>query len=216
LLLKGELVRIEDAPGHSALSGPHSALTVVQDRIKPAPASRARFVEACEQAYHFGKGRLTVFEIQSPASIRNPQPFSNRLHCAPCDIEYPDPSPALFSFNHPLGACPTCKGFGRTITIDYDLAVPDRSLTLAGGAVKPWRTGTGAEAQSLADQMSGMLLAFARQGDPNHAGFPHWSPYTLEQRETMVFDLVARLENDPRGGERKLYQRAPFIQRGTM
>ena len=78
------------------------------------------------------------------------------------------------------------------------------------------RTGTGAEAQSLADQMSGMLLAFARQGDPNHAGFPHWSPYTLEQRETMVFDLVPRLENDPRGGERKLYQRAPFIQRGTF
>ncbi len=78
------------------------------------------------------------------------------------------------------------------------------------------RTGMGADAQRLADQMSGMLLAFARHGNPNHADFPHWSPYTLEQRGTMVFDLVPRLENDPRGGERKLYQRAPFIQRGTM
>jgi para-nitrobenzyl esterase len=78
------------------------------------------------------------------------------------------------------------------------------------------RTGTGADAQRLAEQMSGMLLALARQGDPNHAGIPHWAPYSLQRRETMLFDLPPHLENDPRGGERKLYERAPFIQRGTM
>ncbi|MGC3958219.1 MAG: excinuclease ABC subunit UvrA [Verrucomicrobiota bacterium] len=124
---------------------------MIQDRLKLAPAVRARFVEACEQAYHFGKGKLAVHELDPTASsfiIRHSSLFSNRLHCAKCDIEYPDASSALFSFNHPLGACPTCKGFGRTITIDYDLAVPDRSLTLSQGAVKPWRTGTGAESQA--------------------------------------------------------------------
>jgi para-nitrobenzyl esterase len=77
-------------------------------------------------------------------------------------------------------------------------------------------TGTGAQAQQVAGQMSQALLAFARRGDPNHAGLPQWRPYTLEARETMVFDSRSRMENDPRGGERKLYQRAPFIQRGTM
>jgi excinuclease ABC subunit A len=148
LLLNGEPVRIEDALSHSALRTPHSALTVVQDRVKLAPATRARFVEACEQAYHFGKGKLIIWEIHPPSSILHPRAFSNRLHCATCDIEYPDVSPALFSFNHPLGACPTCKGFGRTITIDYELALPDRSLTLAQGAVKPWRTGMSAECQT--------------------------------------------------------------------
>lgn len=146
LLLKGAVVRLEEAPSHLAPRTSH--LTVIQDRLKLAPAARARFVEACEQAYHFGKGKLTTWEIHPQSSILNPRLFSNRLHCAKCDIEYPDASPALFSFNHPLGACPTCKGFGRTITIDYELAVPDRSLTLAQGAVKPWRTGMSAECQT--------------------------------------------------------------------
>ena len=78
------------------------------------------------------------------------------------------------------------------------------------------RTGDGVDAQALADAMSDALLAFARRGDPNHRGLPAWTPYSLERRETMVFDVRSRLEDDPRGGERRLYQRAPFIQRGTF
>jgi para-nitrobenzyl esterase len=77
------------------------------------------------------------------------------------------------------------------------------------------RTGDGVEAQALAEQMSGVLIALARHGNPNHASIPQWMPYGLERRETMVFDVEPRLEHDPRGGERMLYQRAPFIQRGT-
>jgi len=149
LLLKGAVIRLDEAGSHL---GPHpSHLTVIQDRLKLTPAARARFVEACEQAYHFGKGKLAIQDLDSTNSsfvIRHSSLFSSRLHCATCNLEYSDPSPALFSFNHPLGACPTCKGFGRTITIDYDLAIPDRSLTLAQGAVKPWRTGFSAECQS--------------------------------------------------------------------
>ncbi len=149
LLLQGEIIRIEDALNHSALPTPHSALTIVQDRLKLTPANRARFVEACEQAYRFGKGKLAIHELDARLSaIGRRLLFSNRLHCAQCDLEYSEPTAALFSFNHPLGACPTCKGFGRTITIDYDLAIPDRSLTLAQGAVKPWRSGFSAECQS--------------------------------------------------------------------
>ncbi len=151
LLLQGEIIRIEDALNHSALRTSQSALTVIQDRFKLAPASRPRFVEACEQAYHFGKGKLAIHELDPAiphSALRTAHLFSNRLHCAQCDLEYSEPTAALFSFNHPLGACPTCKGFGRTITIDYDLAIPDRSLTLAQGAVKPWRSGFSAECQS--------------------------------------------------------------------
>ena len=78
------------------------------------------------------------------------------------------------------------------------------------------RTGDSAEAQKIADQMSDALIALARTGSPAHAGLPAWKSYSLEQRETMVFDAPPRLENDPRGGERRLYQQAPFMQRGTF
>ncbi len=125
------------------------SLSIVQDRIRIEPDSRARFVEACEQAYHFGKGRLNIIladdQRQFPES--NTIPFSNKYHCAECDRDFREPSPALFSFNHPLGACPTCRGFGRVISLDYESAIPDHSLSLAEGAVKPWRTGVSAECQ---------------------------------------------------------------------
>ncbi len=144
LLIGQELVRIEDAL--AALRGRRpAAFTVVQDRLRAAPSNRQRFVEACEQAYHFGHGTLWVRIIGCPGG--GAWPFSMRRHCAVCDIDYREPTPALFSFNHPLGACPVCHGFGRTITIDYGRALPDRGRTLAQGAVKPWRSGLGAECQ---------------------------------------------------------------------
>jgi excinuclease ABC subunit A len=150
LLLVGAVVRIDEAADHSALRTPHSKLTIVQDRVKLTSENRARFIEGCEQAFHFGKGKLAVHRLEAAGSsfvIRHSSLFSNRFHCATCDLDYREPSPALFSFNHPLGACPTCKGFGRTITIDYNRAIPDRSKSLAGGAVKPWQVGHGLQSQ---------------------------------------------------------------------
>jgi excinuclease ABC subunit A len=141
-----EIVRLEEAGPRLKQLAP-SEITVVQDRLALQRANRARFIEGCEQAYHFGKGRLTLLDFMPPATLRNPRPFSNRLHCAECDIQYREASPALFSFNHPLGACPKCRGFGRVISIDYRLAVPDRALTLAQGVVRPWRSGFSAECQ---------------------------------------------------------------------
>ena len=145
LLVNGVVLRLEEVP--SAIRTAPTVLTVVQDRIKLTPQHRSRFQEGCEQAFHFGKGRLTVFALGERGQPSNPRFFSNRLHCATCDLEYREPSPALFSFNHPLGACPTCRGFGRTITIDYQRALPDRSRSLAEGVVKPWQVGHGLESQ---------------------------------------------------------------------
>jgi excinuclease ABC subunit A len=151
LLIDGEIIRLDEAPAHPSFRTPQAALTVVQDRVKFATASRARFVEACEQAYHFGKGKLAIHEPDPStphSTLRTPRLFSQGFHCATCDLDYREPSPALFSFNHPLGACPACKGFGRIISIDYDLALPDRRKTLAEGAVRPWQSGFSAECQA--------------------------------------------------------------------
>ena len=157
LLLDGQMLQLEDIPSPFTFHASRStSLTVIQDCLRLADSNRPRFVEACEQAYHFGKGKLGIHELPytQQHATRNTQHatltshrFSNRLHCAPCDLEYREPSPALFSFNHPVGACPTCRGFGRVINIDYDLALPDRSRTLAQGVVRPWQTGLGAECQ---------------------------------------------------------------------
>jgi excinuclease ABC subunit A len=148
LLVGEEMVRLDEVLARPSHQKPTACLTVIQDRVKLVSANRARFVEACEQAYHFGKGKLAIRFLNAQPATRNPQLFSNRLHCAECDIEYREPTTALFSFNHPVGACPTCKGFGRVISIDYDLAIPDRSRTLAEGIVRPWQTGHGLESQS--------------------------------------------------------------------
>jgi para-nitrobenzyl esterase len=76
-------------------------------------------------------------------------------------------------------------------------------------------TGTDAAAQKVADRMSDAFVAFARSGDPNHAGLPQWRLYDLSTRATMLFDVEAKLAEDPRGGERRLFAQVPYIQRGT-
>ncbi|WP_256643397.1 carboxylesterase family protein [Stenotrophomonas sp. 9(2022)] len=93
-------------------------------------------------------------------------------------------------------------------TLDIPLVFDNAGLPTA-------RTGGGEDARALAGTMSDALIAFARHGDPNHAGLADWAPYTLPQRRTMLFDVRSRGADDPRGGERELYQRVPFLQRGT-
>lgn len=78
------------------------------------------------------------------------------------------------------------------------------------------RTGDSEAATRVAATMSEALIAFARHGDPNHGGLPRWQTYSLARRETMLFDTPSQQADDPRGGERRLYQQAPFIQRGTF
>lgn len=70
-------------------------------------------------------------------------------------------------------------------------------------------------AQPLATMMSGMLIAFARTGDPNFAGMPRWPVYGLKDRETMMFDKVSKVESDPRGDERRMMVGARYRQPGT-
>jgi excinuclease ABC subunit A len=139
---KYSVLRLEEAPVKIGAASPDH-LVVVQDRLKIDLANRSRLVEAIEQAYHFGKDKVCIYHLPDWATCR----FSRALHCAECDIEYKEPASALFSFNNPVGACPICKGFGRVIGIDYKLALPDRSLSIAEGVVKPWQTGTGIESQ---------------------------------------------------------------------
>jgi len=109
-------------------------LEVIQDRIR-MPAERARVTEALEAALRFGQGKVNIYP-ENGAAWR----YSSDLHCADCDIHYSEPVPAAFSFNSPLGACDTCRGFGRVIGVDFGLVVPDESLSIRDGCVRPWQS----------------------------------------------------------------------------
>lgn len=76
-------------------------------------------------------------------------------------------------------------------------------------------TGNGEDARVLAAAMASSLIAFARTGDPNNNAVPAWPRYELETRATMMFDTPTRIENDPRGDERRLFDAVPYVQPGT-
>ncbi len=113
-------------------------LYVVQDRLRLSNATSARVNEALEAALQHGQGQLSIF-AQLPQAQQHWR-FSTGLHCADCDITYSQPLPSSFSFNSPMGACEHCRGFGRVMGIDYGLVIPDESLSLNGGAIKPWQS----------------------------------------------------------------------------
>ena len=124
-----ELDELDEAP---AGNEPHQ---VVVDRFAFRGENKKRITDSLEQAFHYGKGRLNLY---FPQDSWRREPFSNHLHCPHCDISYREPVPNLFSFNSPLGACETCRGFGRVIDIDLDLVIPDPGKSLSDGAIKPW------------------------------------------------------------------------------
>jgi excinuclease ABC subunit A len=107
------------------------------DRLTVTPESRARIVDAIETAYR--ESGEVIFEI--PPHDNEPARqlrFAQRFECKTCNVRYEEPEPRLFSFNNPYGACPRCQGFGNTIDFDLDLVIPDKSKTLADGAIEPW------------------------------------------------------------------------------
>src|SRR6266849_363232 len=127
----GDILDIAGPP--PADFGDRKAIAVILDRVVLDAAHRARIVESVESALREGGGQLAV-EVVGAAT----RGFGEDFRCSGCGISLERPQPLLFSFNHPLGACPECKGFGNVLKYDEALVVPDRTLSLADGAVEPW------------------------------------------------------------------------------
>lgn len=116
-----------------APEGKDRELHVIADRLLFRRGDKKRVMDSLEQAFRFGEGRLDLWFVPDRHLT-----FSNKLECATCHIAYGHPTPNLFSFNSPVGACEKCRGFGRNIDIDLDLIIPDRKRSLEEGAIKPW------------------------------------------------------------------------------
>ncbi len=150
---------------------------VIQDRLRLTVEHRGRAIEAFETALARGHGRIRVYPRDANGQPGPPWRFSADLHCADCDIGYSDPTPSRFSFNSPLGACPTCRGFGRTIGIDWSLVIPDPSKSLIEGAIKPIQSDSYSEIQED-------LMGFA-----HHRGIPTdipWQDLTDADRAWVI------------------------------
>ena len=140
---EAEVLQLLERQGYTRIHAKNEKLLhVVQDRFRLPNAERVRVSEAIEAALRVGQGRVDVHPESGPVWR-----FSSDLHCPDCDIHYEDPGPSRFSFNSPLGACDSCRGFGRVIGIDYGLVVPDAAKTLRAGAVKPWQSPSFRECQ---------------------------------------------------------------------
>ncbi|MBV8030483.1 MAG: excinuclease ABC subunit UvrA, partial [Betaproteobacteria bacterium] len=139
-----EVEELLQAQGYTRLHSRSKALLeVVQDRFKASAVERQRVIEALEAALKLGQGKVNVYEEGGPKVHR----FSSDLHCADCDIHYAEPTAAAFSFNSPIGACEACRGFGRVIGVDFGLVVPNESLSLKEGTIRPWQTASFKECQ---------------------------------------------------------------------
>lgn len=132
--LRHRSVDLDPAP---ALPDNLRHITVIADRIVAREASRSRIAEALEVAYRGGNGFAAILAPQSGQRLE----FTQRGRCVNCRTDLPEPTPAIFSFNNPLGACPDCRGFGNRLEFDEKLIVPDPELSLEDGALAPWATG---------------------------------------------------------------------------
>ena len=110
---------------------------VAQDRVGLDDAQKSRFLEAVEIALHFGQGQVYLFATDTLVELGH---YSRGLHSPKTGRTFRAASPALFSFNSPLGACPQCRGFGRVIDIDYRLTIPDQTVSIDDGAIKCWES----------------------------------------------------------------------------
>jgi excinuclease ABC subunit A len=156
LLIDGKLVDLPDAL--DALRKSRSTeVHVVVDRLIVQEDIRKRLVDSIEVCGREAEGHIELLLLSDTPSelehmIESQHPdirwlhhsagvlvkFSEAFECQLCHISYQEPEPRLFSFNNPFGACPECQGFGNTLTVDFDLIIPDKTKSLSHGAIHPW------------------------------------------------------------------------------
>ncbi len=117
-------------------------IDVVIDRLKMRPDARQRLAESFEAALRIADGRAIAWQLPAPdapeGDTGKEHLFSSKFACPICSYSLPELEPRLFSFNSPVGACPSCDGLGQVTVFDADRVVAFPSLSLASGAVKGW------------------------------------------------------------------------------
>lgn len=132
LRIDGEVCEIDQAPALDAHE--HHTIDLVVDRVKIRPDSRQRLAESFETAIAHAEGRALALEMASGVE----HPFSAHYACPACGLTVQELEPRLFSFNNPVGACPSCDGLGQHEFFDPARVVAHPELSLAAGAIRGW------------------------------------------------------------------------------
>ncbi len=150
----GSVARIESGPIPDP--GESGGVDVVVDRLTRGSEASNRRLDSIETAFAKGLGRCrVVVEPDGPELT-----FYRKRRCGGCGTDYADPDPRLFRYNSPMGACPTCQGFGNVIDLDLDLIIPDKTKTIRNGAIAPWNT------PSSEDELSNLVARGPSIGIP--------------------------------------------------
>lgn len=202
----GRLLRLDEADADDAPTpAAGEEIDVIIDRIALQPRQRSRFTEAVEMAFRQADGWC---RLRRADELEEALDFSSRLVCNGCGRLFPEPTPHLFSFNSPQGACPDCNGFGNRLEFDERLIVPDDTLTLMDGALKPWSTGTFARAHAA-------LIRFCRkEGIPTDAPWRRLSRThqravldTRRQDFTGVIPALEDMRREMKKGHHRFFTR---------
>ncbi|MDO8600441.1 MAG: excinuclease ABC subunit UvrA [bacterium] len=147
--LDGDVMPIDEAIDMSLDKQKKHSIEVVVDRfVISSDIERSRIADSVETALKISKG-VAIVAASSPtgpsprtlgqgSAQKKDHIFSEKFACVACGISLPDIEPRMFSFNSPYGACPNCTGIGNTLEIDPALVFPNKNLTLAEGAIRPW------------------------------------------------------------------------------
>ena len=196
--------------GEETVAEDATEILIVQDRIEVAAKEAGRFHEAALAAFRLGGGRIRILAEDGAELAR----FSEILESPVDGRRFRPATPALFSFNSPIGACPDCRGFGRVIGLDWKKILPDPKLTLADGAIAPFQGNVYGESQrDLArackrkgipmdvpwNKLSAAHRRFIEDGDPSYVpgeweskwygvrGFFRWLESSTYKMHVRVF-----------------------------
>ena len=198
IMEKGEFVRIEDflESGDKALleasgerlkekmqtSGTEIYLVIDRASVSDDKGDISRLMDSAETAFYEGDGACRLLFLPSNIAYD----FSTRFEAD--GITFEEPSDNMFAFNSPLGACPTCEGFGSIIGIDEKLVIPNQSMSLYDGCVVCWR----------GEKMGMWLKEFIRRAEPYN--FPIFKPYfelTQKEKDWLWHGLPSEKDREP-------------------
>ncbi|MCX6786039.1 MAG: excinuclease ABC subunit UvrA [Candidatus Komeilibacteria bacterium] len=130
----GEFYSLSEAEDLDLDKQKQHEIEVVVDRLTAATDDKKRLVDSLEIVADLGDGVVIVYLPKEEKDLI----YSQHLSCPKCDLNLPKIEPRNFSFNSPHGACPECSGLGTKLEIDEELVMPNKKLSLAEGAIRPW------------------------------------------------------------------------------
>ena len=187
------------------------SVEVVVDRLSAKADSKNRLTDSIETALKLAQG-IVILDFVDAKAENQERTYSEHLACHDCELSFEELEPRSFSFNSPFGACPACTGIGTKLEVDYDLIIPDDSISINEGAIAPWSTGQTSEYF--------LRLLEALSGEVKFSLENPWKKLSAKAQEAILhgFEYEVHVKYKNRYGRTRNYSTGfegviPFIHR---